>query len=37
MIPRLDAALIRKGDPETLAALKEAAKGLGLRQYITQH
>jgi len=29
MIPRLDAALIRKGDPETLAALKEAATGVG--------
>jgi isopenicillin N synthase-like dioxygenase len=29
MIPSLDAALIRKGDPETLAALREAATGVG--------
>lgn len=29
MIPRLDAELIRKGDPETLTALREAATGVG--------
>jgi isopenicillin N synthase-like dioxygenase len=29
MIPKLDATLIRKGDPETLAALHEAATGVG--------
>lgn len=29
MIPRLDAALIREGDPETLVALREAATGVG--------
>ena len=29
MIPRLDAILIQKGDPKTLAALREAATGVG--------
>eukprot|EP00040_Diaphanoeca_grandis_P005962 m.35334 g.35334 ORF g.35334 m.35334 type:complete len:372 (-) comp17116_c0_seq1:268-1383(-) len=29
MIPRLDAALIRNGDPDTLAALRQAATGVG--------
>jgi isopenicillin N synthase-like dioxygenase len=33
MIPRLDAALIRKGDPETLAEFREAATGVGFATF----